>query len=219
MGEDDLTPPDPIAAPAARRRARERLTGWLSEIFTGPHMVALAKRVVPWMLTLLAASAQHWAGKAETDKAIDVSYKTNAPVIKVHARELDDIKKGMAELADSVHVLQKLALSGQPGFNTVGVPMKVVAVAVGQRKRVHVVVPPADPALVKTLQASEAKNQKLQVRLEAKVPPSPSVPPTLPAEAPPVPPAPPAIAPLKPPAQEWPPPVPTAQPQPGAPTP
>lgn len=215
MGDDDLTPADPLSAPARAQERRARFVRWLT-----PHLMPVAKAWLPPFLALLAAAAQHWAGKAETEKAIDVSYKTNAPVINVHATEIDDLKKGMAELADSVHVLQKLALSGQPGFNTVGVPVKVTAVAVGKRKRVHVVVPPADPALVKTLQASEAKNQKLQVRLEAKAPPSPGIPPSLPAEVPPAPAPPPPVAPpTKASTDEWPPPVPAAAVQQGTTTP
>lgn len=208
---------DPAAfVPTAAVQAPKgnRFVEWFVEAFSGPHVAEAVKKLIPWVLTLLAASAQHWAGKAETEKKVHVGYVTDAHVIKAQAAEIDDLKATVAQQGASIQLLQQVALSGQPGFNTTGGAVKAAVVVVGHRQHTaHVIVPPADPKLVKALQANEAKNQALQVRLvKAKAQPSPTVPLTLPAEAPPAPPAIPAPAPA---VQvkvsrddEWPPPVP-----------
>jgi len=220
MGEDDLTPAEPLSAPARASERRARFARWLA-----PQLIPVLKVWLPPLLVLLASAGQHWAGKADTEKKVHVGYETDAHVIKAQSAEIDDLKATVAQQGDSLRLLLKIALSGQPGFNTTGAPVKVTAVAVGQRARhVHVVVPPADPALVKKLQENEVKNQALQAHLvKAKAQPSPTVPLTLPAEAPPAPPAIPAQAPAptspKPAAQEWPPPVPDAAAKTGSTTP
>jgi len=206
MGEDDLTPAEPLSAPARAGERRARFLSWLT-----PHLMPVVKAWLPPFLALLAAAAQHWAGKAETDKKLGVSYETLAPATNTHAKEIEDLKKSVVQLADSVQVLQALALANRPGFSALGTPEKPAAVK--PRARHAAVLPAADPRLVKKLQDNEAKNLKLTAHLKAEVPPAPAVPTTLPAEVPQVRAAVPPPAP-SPPAQEWPPPVP-AQAQPG----
>jgi hypothetical protein len=215
--EDDTPKPVPVGpvvtAPVAAPKGN-RFVEWVADAFSGPHVADALKKLIPSVLMLLAASAQHWAGKAETEKKVHVGYETDAHVIKAQAAAIDSLNATVAQQGASIQLLQQVALSGQPGFNTTGGAVKAAVVVVGRRQHAaHVIVPPADPKLVKALQANEAKTQALQVHLvKVKAQPSPTVPLTLPAEAPPAPPVVPVQAPAmqvkQQPGDEWPPPVP-----------
>lgn len=156
-------------------------------------------------LALLLAAAQHWSGKAETDHKIAVGYETLAPASREQAEEIAELKKAVAQLADSVALQARLALASRPGFDDKGKPEAPAAKK--QRGRARPAAPPADPTIVKRVQEDAAKNQALKARLVVEKPAAPVVPKELPAEVP-KPQAAPAPVVQKIPGQEWPPPVP-----------
>jgi hypothetical protein len=148
---------------------------------------------------------------AETEHKVEVGYETLAPASREQAEEIKELKRAVAQLADSVALQARLALASRPGFDDKGKP-EASAPAAAQRHRAHPAAPPADPKIVKQVQEDAAKNAALKARLVVERPAQLAVPATLPAEVPKPQPAPAAP---KSPGQEWPPPVP-AQPAGGA---
>ena len=192
--DPDKTPPGTIITQQevtiVRRSARTFVKGVV------PHLPALARYSAP-ALGFVLLVAQHWYGKADTEHKVKVGYETLAPNT-VSPGEIAEIKRALAQLADSVALQARLALASRPGFDDKGKPEAPAAEAKKQRGRARPVAPPADPAIVKKVQEDAAKNQTLKASLVTEKPAQLAVPAHLPDEVP-----------RKP---DWPPPVPPQAP-------
>lgn len=200
---DEKTPSAVLVTPAEKVVVRGALRTFIKEIV--PHLPEIAKYAGPALVGFILTTAHTWANKAETEHKVKVGYETLAPAAREQGEEIVELKRAVAQLADSVALQAHLALASRPGFDNKGKPEPPAVIAANKKRaKPHPAAPPADPVIVKQVQVDAAKNQALKARLVVERPASLPVPPTLPAEVP----KPQVVAPPASPPQEWPPPVP-----------
>lgn len=194
---EEAAPPAPLLTPIEQGIVKDSVRTFVKGIV--PHLPALAKFGGP-AAGFVLLFAQHWVGKAETEHKVDVGYQTTADVVIHQAEEIAELKRAVAQLADSNALQARLALASRPGFDDKGKPETRVVVASHARRAAHPASPPADPTLVKKVVEDAKKNAALQARLVVESHAAVALPHTLPSEVP------------KPVAEPWPPPVPVVQP-------
>lgn len=201
---DDPTPPGAIITDRevmiVRRGVRVAVKGFM------PFVPKIAASAGPALAVLLLAAAQHWAGRAETDKKIqDVageSEKTTARAYKKLAKPAREIS---AELADAMKRIDALEATSKAQSALIVAREHDIVIegrpAKAPRRRV-------DPGLVKAVQANAVKDSKELAARKAK--PAPAITP-IPLELPPAPTKPadmpatqqaPVLIPVRPPAQD-----------------
>lgn len=148
----------------------------------------ILKTVGPPLVAMLIAITDARTGKHEVSEKTDTAYETLAPSTNNNSKRIKKIEESIGKLADTVELQGKLLLAMQPGFTTAGtpapLPTKPPTQAMRREKARHA--PPADPALVKKVQAESVKTfQEIKKRAAEPAPAAVTVPATIPAQPPP----------------------------------